>query len=90
MIIFDTQRAYIIPSETREEYFDIVDKLTTALHHHIRDAVDSTHDPIVIFNQEHISAQNFKVLDRMLKEIGAKDITDTLTMEPNETHSIQE
>lgn len=78
-IKFDTQRAYKIPDDKRDEYFEIVDQVSSNLGSRLRNAIDTSNDPIVIFDLEYIPTAVWFRISFRLSEIGAENITETLT-----------
>jgi len=81
MLTHDTQRAYLIPDDSREAYFKMIDDFVEATGRIGNDGVDPRRDPIVIFDLEFISHKNWEVMERRLKAMGAKNITETVEME---------
>ena len=77
MLTHDTQRAYLIPDDSREAYFQMIE----ATGRIGKDGVDPRRDPIVIFDLEFISHKKWEVMERRLKAMGAKNITETVEME---------
>lgn len=84
MIVFDTQFAFLIPDDKREEYFNLVDEVAkycpTAMNlNNINQAWNAYLDPIVIIDMSYFSKKNSEVIRVKMEKLGAKDITDTLS-----------
>lgn len=83
MLTVDTQRAFIIPDDKRDDYFKMVDTTSGWIRRHsgrYDEAIDATNDPIVIFNLEYIPRDIWIYMNSKLKSIGAKEMTEELTL----------
>ena len=81
MLTSDTQRAFMIPADKRDDYFEIVDKVSSqirAFSGRYDNAIDASNDPIVIFNLEYIPQNIWIYMSIKLKAIGAKEMTEEL------------
>ena len=82
IIQFDSQFAFAIPADKREDYFRIVDAVSGYIRKYsgrYDEAIDTSNDPIVIFNVEFIQQHVWQFIITELAAIGAVDITETLT-----------
>ena len=83
LINCDTQRAWLVPDDKREDYFALVD-LVVLYNPKIFKTSDSDcawgpeNDPIVIVDFAYFSEFWTKVITSRFKKMGAKDITETL------------
>jgi len=75
----DGFRAYLIPNDKRDEYFDFKEKLDTAAHNHVQQSGwDTFSDPVIkIHDITVFSQKNVTAIEAFMKRIGAKDVTDT-------------
>lgn len=83
-IMFDTQVAFLVPDDKRDEYFELVDKVAdfcpNAMNlNNVRQSWDTTLDPIVIVDMSYFSKQNGEAIRTEMMKLGAKDITDSLS-----------
>ena len=84
MITTDTQRAFLIPDDKRDDYFKIVEAVDSWICRfsgRYDQAIDASNDPIVIFNMEYIPKAIWLYIEKKLEAIGAKDVTETLTIQ---------
>jgi hypothetical protein len=82
MLTTDTQRAYMIPADKRDAYFQMVDSASGPINKisgRYGQAIDASNDPIVIFNLEYIPQHVWGYMSGRLETIGAKDMTEELT-----------
>lgn len=80
MLFSDTQVAFLLPDDKREDYFNWIDGLlATIKHSNVTEAWNVYNDPIIIADKEFITQHNWKVVESFMRKIGAKNITETLT-----------
>jgi len=87
MITFDTQRAFLIPDEGRDAYFEMMERLIEIAPRlcssaNFDDAWDVSNDPIVVVDTSYFGKKTMNWIEQAFKNMGAKDITDTLTIQP--------
>lgn len=76
---FEGFKAFRIPDDKRDEYFEFVDKLQTAVKGEATDREnwDASADPIIIIRDITLfSEQNQKAILANFARIGAKDVTE--------------
>lgn len=83
IITYDTQKAFLIPDDKREQFFNLMDLIAKYCPNatrgsSINDACYVGLDPIVIFNLDFFSEKNYNAIMNKLNEMGATDITETL------------
>ena len=83
MITFDTQIAYKIPFNGREDYFDLIDnhlKNCQALRNsNIGAALNVQNDPIVVFDFAYFNQKQVEFIKSWMNiKVKAIDITETL------------
>ncbi len=83
-IAFDTQKAFLIPDEKRDEYFEWVKVMANYCpgamsNSNVTQAWNTELDPIIIANSEYFSEKNWKAIEAFMKKIGAKDVTESLS-----------
>jgi hypothetical protein len=81
MLVHDAQKAFLIPDDSREGYFKIIDDLCGATGRQGHEAIDPKRDPIIIVNLEYLTQRNWELLEKKLLAIGAREITDMVEME---------
>jgi hypothetical protein len=82
MLTTDTQKAYMIPDDKRDDYFEMVDSASGPINKvsgRYHQAIDASNDPIVIFDLGYIPQHVWGYMSRRLEAIGAKDMTAELT-----------
>lgn len=82
-INFDTQIAFLIPDDKRDEYFEWVNVMASfckrAMNiNNVMQAWNTELDPIIIADKEFFSQVNWIAIENFMKKIGAKDVTETL------------
>ena len=80
-IQYDTQLAFSIPSDKRDDYFKMVDAASGWIRKYsgrYDEAIDASSDPIVIFNLDFIPMATWMYMSNKLEEMGAVNITETL------------
>lgn len=81
IIQFDTQFAFTIPADSRDAYFELVDSVSGYIRKYsgrYDEAIDSSSDPLVIFNLEYIPQYVWEYMITKLVKMGAIDVTQTL------------
>ena len=86
MITFDTQTAYKVPFDGREDYFELIDnhlKNCKALSNsNINAALNTQNDPIIIFDFAYFNQKQVEFIKLWMNlKVKALNITETLTEE---------
>ena len=83
-IKYDTQKAFLIPDDKRDEYFEWVIIMAKynpiAMNNsNVQSAWDCTMDPVIIGDADYFTEKNWKAIEAFMTKIGAKDITESLS-----------
>jgi len=74
-LVFDGFKAFRIPDDKRDDYFDFIDRLIEAAPR-ASDTIDAYNDPIIIFHDMTLYSQkNQEAILAFMNRIGAKDVT---------------
>lgn len=83
-ISFDTQKAFLIPDDKRDEYFEWVTIMAKYCPkamslNNVGKAWNTDLDPIIVGDREYFSEKNWKAIETFMTKISAKDVTESLS-----------